>query len=349
MSREGATVGFDRGAVRLADDPQWLPHHFDPGTKAIEFVHMPRAVHGATGFLNDHHIAADRPRRAIAQTDAIPSGPRAPLHFIFHSGLTFSTLIARALDCPGAAMTLKEPAILDDVIAYGFRGGTMAQVRGLLGQVLDLLARPFAPDEPVIVKTASVANGLATPIMDARPETRALCLHAPLPVFLGSIARKGLMGRLWGRRLFIGLRNARLADFGFAEKDLLGQTDLQIAALGWLAQQAIFARVVLRHGPERARSLDSETFAADPNAALRALADHFGLTLDPARIATIVDGPLFDRHAKTGEKFDMTRRSHEIAEATSMHRDEIEKVVIWTRAVAEAAGHSIDLGSPLLG
>jgi hypothetical protein len=333
----------------IAGDARWLAHRFDFRADAYEFAFMPRAVHAETSFLNEQHMEGVRERRTVARATAAKAPKdQAPLHFIFHSGLTLSTLLARALDAPGAAMTLKEPSILNDVVAFALSGGGGRERSQALDDALALLARPFEAEEPVIVKTASVANGLGEAILHARGETRALCLYAPLPVFLASIARKGLFGRLWGRKLFVGLRNAGMANLGFSDEEQFAQTDLQIAATAWLAQQRMFARLIDRFGPDRVRSMDCETVAARPAHAIAAIAGHFELAMEPDRIREILDGPLFRTHAKSGEEFDLEQRAEELGVARPAHRDEIEKVTIWAEKVADTAGFSIQLGAKLV-
>ena len=149
-------------------------------------------------------------------------------------------------------MTLKEPPLLSDVAAATLPGGGP-----LVGQAASLLARPFEPGEAVIVKCGSVANALGVHIAGLRPDTRLLALHTPLDLYLASLAGKGLWGRLWGRRLFLGLANAGLVDLGIEGRELLEQTDLQLAACAWLSIHRLLGEALARFGPDRARSVDS--------------------------------------------------------------------------------------------
>jgi hypothetical protein len=128
----------------------------------------------------------------------------------------------------------------------------------------------------------------------------------------------------------------------------MGQTDLQIAAAGWLAQHALFASLVARFGPERVRTLDSETLVASPPAAIAALAGLFRLPLDAPAIAEIAGGPAFSRHSKFDKPFDARDRRAEHRDATELHRDEIEKVAVWAETVAASAGIAMQLDAPLL-
>ena len=270
---------------------------------------------------------------------------QVPLHFIFHSAFCCSTVLARAFDVPGLAMGLKEPVLLNDLVGWQHRGGTARQIAPVLDDALALLARPFSAGETMVIKPSNVTNGLAPGMMTMRPTAHALLLHAPLPVFLGSIAKKGMTGRLWARDLLVKHLRERLHPFGYSVDDYLGQTDLQAAAMGWLAQQALFAQMTATFRG-RVRTIDSETLMADPLAAMVALAALFAVPLD---VSAVVSGPAFTSHSKFGSDFSGKARTAEIDEAAGNHVDEIAKVVFWTEKVAQSAGVPMTLPAPLLG
>ena len=186
----------------------------------------------------------------------------------------------------------------------------------------------------MIVKPSNVANGLAEAMLTLRPHAHALLLYAPLRTYLGSIAKKGIDGRLWVRTLLLRLIDEKLIDLGFDARDHLGQTDLQVAAVGWLAQQALFAKLVARFGEARVRTLDSATLMARPAEAMAALAALFGLPTGGGIVADIVAGPAFTRHSKHGSAFDARDRAAEDRDAADVHGDEIEKVAQWAEVVA---------------
>ncbi|MET0269446.1 MAG: hypothetical protein ABW173_03355 [Sphingomonas sp.] len=331
----------------IARDPTWLPHRYDPGHDAVHFMRLDRAGHRARTFLTDAELPAAPPLvLARAPVVAAAAGAAAPIHFVFHSAYCCSTLVARALDRTGAAMALKEPQILNDLAGWRRRGAPPARLAEVLDGAVTLLARPFSTGEAVVAKPSNIVNPLAAVLLALRPQARALLLHAPLRLYLGSIARKGMWGRLWVRELFVGLAADGVTDLGFAPERHLEQTDLQIAALGWLAQHRLFAALARRH-PDRVATLDSERLVAEPRAALAALAGLFGLPLDQAAIADIV-GDVFARHAKSGETFGADARAADQRDAASVHGEEIEKVALWAEAVAESAGIPLRLPSPLL-
>lgn len=331
----------------LIGNPAWLAHRYDPGHDAFHFRWVDRSRHAATTFLTEEALADAPGPVPVARGDTAPPAT-APLHFIFHSAYCCSTMLARAFDAPGTSMALKEPLLLNDMVGWRRRGGEPARVAEVLDRTLALLARPFAPGEAVVVKPSNVVNALAPVILALRPEAKALLLHAPLPAYLRSIAKKDMWGRLWVRELLIGLLKDGLVDLGFDTEGYLGLTDLQVAAVGWLAQHALFARTVARYGPARVATLDSETLVARPREAMGALVRLYGLSIDAVGIDAIVAGPAFTRHSKLSAEFGAVERTAEHRNAADLHGDEIAKVVVWAEATAKAAGIPLTLSASLI-
>ena len=330
-------------------DASWLAHRYDPGNDAVQFLPVPRAEHRRATFLTDEYLRGGSAPLTVRRGDAVRAAPpRAPMHFMFHSAYCCSTLLARAMDRPGWAMGLKEPVILNDIVGWRRRGGTGPDMASVLDDTLTLLARPFEKGEAVIVKPSTVVNGLAAAMLTLRPESRAVLLHAPLRTYLGSIAKKGIDGRLWVRTLLTGMLDDKLVDLGFTMRDHLGQTDLQVAAVGWLAHHKLFTQLVERFGAGRIRTLDSATLMAEPQAAIAALARLYDRPLSPDAIDEIAGGPAFKTHSKSGGEFDATDRVREHSDAAAIHADEIDKVARWSEAVAASAGFSLTSPAPLL-
>lgn len=333
-----------------ARDATWLAHRYDPGHDAIHLLPVSRTMHRAATFLIDHHLPAGLDPIVVRRHDAVAGAPvPAPIHFLFHSGYCCSTLLARAVDLPGWGMGLKEPTILNDLVGWRRRGDHGPDMAKVLDDVLTLLARPFAPGEAVVVKPSTAINALAPAMLTLRPEACALLLYAPLRTYLASIAKKGIDGRLWVRTLLTGMLDDGLVRFGFGTRDYIAQTDLQVAAIGWLAQLHLYQDLVARYGPARIRTLDSATLLADPRGSIDAMARLFGRPLDASSLDGIVSGPAFSRHSKSGEAFGIAERTAEHREAAAVHADEIEKVAQWAALVAREAGVSLDAPAPLLG
>lgn len=348
----GRTSGTPKNmidAATVACDPLWFAHRYDPGQDAVHFLLLPREVHRAATFITDEYLPADAAKLVLHRREVMAvAPPPGPVHFIFHSAFCCSTLLARAFDIESVSMGLKEPPWFNDLVGWKQRGGSARDIAAVLDNGLSLMSRPFGPGEAAIIKPSNVANAFGPAILTMRPAARALLLHAPLKAYLGSIVRKGMWGRLWVRDLLVKQLSDGLHDFGFGPTDYLGQTDLQVAAMSWLAQHRLFGRLVESFGPARVRTLDSETLVAKPAAALRALAALFGLSLNEAAIAAVIAGPAFRTHSKFGQAFGAEERVAEQAETAALHHDEIDKVVVWTAAVAASAGVSMAPPAPLL-
>jgi len=333
----------------IVRDPHWLPHRYDPGHDAVHFLKLDRDQIGRATFLTEQELPDGLPSVILGREESmVPAPAPAPVHLILHSGYCCSTLLARAFDRPGLATVLKEPTILNDLAGWRRRGDHAGRVAPAAADILRLLARPYGNDETVIVKPSNVLNGMAASLLDAHPGMNALLLHAPLPIYLGSIARKGMWGALWVREHLVGALSDGIMQLGFDRDAYLGQTDLQIAAMGWLAQQGVFEALAHRFGPDRVRTIDSETLLARREDALARMAALFGLPLDAGEIGLIADGPAFSSHSKSATPFDARDRAREQTEISADRRDEIEKVVIWTEAVARSAGIPLTPSAALL-
>jgi hypothetical protein len=333
----------------IARDGTWFAHRYDPEHDAVHFVRLSRDAHRAATFVTDDYLSAGLEKLILSRADIIAAAPQpSPVHFIFHSAFCCSTVLARAFDIPGVSMGLKEPPIYNDIVGWRHRGGgPPAHVAQVLDQTTTLLARPLGAGEATIIKPSNLANGLARGLLAMRRESKALLLYAPLETYLKSIAKKAMDGRLWVRDLLVKLLKEGLVDLGFTTEDYLGQTDLQVAAVGWLAQQALFARLAGEY-PERVRTLDSEALLAQPTDVMRALAVLYGLALDDVQIDAIVAGPAFTTHSKSNAAFGSTARTAEYDAAAAQHGDEIAKVLVWTEAVAKSAGVAMTLPARLI-
>ena len=332
-------------AESIVREPAWLAHRFDSAKDQVHFIEVSRSEHRSATFLTDEYLPShSRPVGLPREEAAGAVANQSPLHFIFHSAYCCSTLLARALDVEGTALALKEPVILNDISGWRRRGGEPPRVARALDSALTLLNRPFAAGETVIIKPSNVINPLIEVMLAMRPSARALLLHAPLRVYLGSIARKGMWGRLWVRDLFVKLGQAGLLNYGFSNEEILRQTDLQIAAIGWLGQQRLFADLAARY-PDRVRTLDSELFLGSTAETLARLGRFFDLDLDGAELAA---GDAFRRHSKDGATFSAEERRAEQREGDVVHAEEIDKVTVWAEAVASRFGQSLELPQPLL-
>jgi hypothetical protein len=331
---------------QLIADGRWLAHRYDETNDAVQFRLVPREAQREITFLTDSEIG-DAPLAAFGRAECLTETRKQeqPIpRIIFHSAYCCSTLLARAFDVPGVSFGLKEPQILNDVIGLQLRRGDPRHVAAAMDISLLLLARPLSPGEVNVIKPSNLMNPLIPLVTAMRPDVRGLLLHAPLETFLGSIARKEIEGRAWVRELMWKLiQMGQAARFGFTEEELYRQTDLQVAAVGWLAQHASFAETARQH--EGYRTLDSETLMARPTECLTALKDLFELDIDPGAVAA---GSAFRTHSKDRSGYSAEQREQERERGQSLHGREIGMVLEWAQAVAEHAGVSMTLPAPLL-
>ena len=321
----------------VARDPDWLPHTYDVGGQNLTFVQVSRQARQDLMFLAEEHYQgrfskATLPMSSVAAE--IDQSGRAPLHFMFHTAFCGSTLLARALTVPGVAEALKEPDVLINLANRVARVDDDAN-RERLELVLKLLERGPAPGEAVIVKATNFANRLLEPVLEMRPEARAVLIYSDLETFLSSVAKRGLLGRRFGRRMYLQFSSWVPVNFGLSAAELFELTDLQIAGLAWLLQISHFNAVARNEG-NRLMVVDVAELMADPARVLDRAATLFGLELDAGAIAS---GPVFSTHSKfADQEYGVAQRSQDHEAVTEAHGEEIAMIVQWIGAVAERLG-----------
>ena len=330
---------------QMLADGRWLAHRYDDTRDHYQMRFLDREAHDVATFITDDYLGVaddmvtlDRRQAAAAVHD------HTPLHFIVHSAFCASTMLARGFNLPGISMGLKEPVLLNDIVGYRRRGAAPAAVAERLDHAMQMLARPFGTGEVTVVKPSNVFNALVPLALPMRAQSKAVLLYAPLRVFLVSVARKGLWCRLWCRELLEGLITDGIVDLGFEPRDYFRQSDLQVAATGWLAQHRLFHDIAARFGPDRIATLDSEALTGRPQAMVAASASHFGIDIPKALLG---NHPAFATHSKFGGSFDSSDRQAEHAAGAAAHEEEIETVLVWAEAVADAAGIELTLPAAL--
>ena len=330
----------------LIDNGSWLAHRYDEVADAVQFRLVPREAQQGMTFLTDFEIG-EAPLAVFSRADCLAEARNRQLptpRFIFHSAYCCSTLLARAFDLPGVSFGLKEPQILNDVTGLQSRRGDPRLVAAAMDIALLLLARPLAHGEVNVVKPSNLLNPFIPLVTAMRPDARGLLLHAPLEDFLASVARKEIEGRAWVRELMWKLiQLGQAARFGFTDEEIYRQTDLQVAAVGWLAQQALFAEAAGKH--DGFRTLDSATLMAEPAECLEALGKLFALDFDSEAVAS---GPAFRTHSKDRSEFSAEEREKERERGKSLHAREVGIVLQWSEQLAKHAGISMTLPSPLV-
>ena len=329
-----------------------MPSAYESRSDTLTFTYLPRAAQRRAVFLDPRFVHREPESPAVPVAD-LPADMIAeaagPLHFIFHTGFCCSTLLARALDVPGVSMGLKEPAVLASFAEHWTTGRRTPGALAGIQVTLDLLSRPLEAGEAQIVKPSIVANHIIPQMLNARRDAKALVLCSSLDAFLRAIARRGQEGRTFAREVFKQFAGVIPLDTGIRDEDLLLLTDLQVAALGWLMQAEFMQQIAKRHGAQRVRVLNSETFLDNKAGALAALADLFGLDGNRQRWALIAEGPVFHEHAKEyGRAFDAAAQRAQYDAAGAAHAEELMRAKDWARALAIRCGAPLTLADTLL-
>lgn len=181
--------------------------------------------------------------------------------------------------------------------------------RQRLELVLKLLERAPAPGEAVIVKPTNFANRLVEPLLQLRPGARAILLWSDLETFLGSLVRRGMWGRRFGRQMYLQFAGWVPVNFGLGPAEMFELTDLQVAGLAWLLQIAHFSAVAKAAAPDRVLIVDAADLMAEPAKVLQGAQTLFGLGLDSGSVDKIASGPVFSTHSKFADQGIWRRRA----------------------------------------
>lgn len=316
--------------------PEAYLYAWDFKADEARFLPLDRDALARSSFL-DQRIAADlstvRPA-GISEVLAHPVGrPDRPPAFIFHTAFCCSTLLARSLDLPGQTLVLREPATLLQ-LADLKRGlaATERRLPALLAPTLNLLVRPFAPRERVLIKPTNLVNNLIPELLAACPGARVLILYDGLEAFLISVLKRPresergiahFLDRLLrdpAARLFPG--------------EVTGVSGLpRQAALAWALQRHALASW-LDTRPGNVRILDTPRLLGEPLAALQAAAGWLDLGISGKSLQDVSAGPIWKQHAKhSGHGYTPTRRGEEQALARRVLAEPLRQATDWAAHV----------------
>ena len=287
-------------AASLLADPDWIPHTFDHPGERLDFVRLAAAERDSLPFLAEEYVGRGFAHQILPYREVLAAAPAEdalPVHFIFHSGFCCSTLLASALAAGGGLSVLREPDILMNVAQRILRDPGAANVQRL-EVALRFLARPSRPgDSAAVIKPSNFANNLTEKLLQSRPGSRAVLIHSDLGAFLRAVAKKGMWGRIWCRKLYLQLTGWTDLRLGFGEAERFILSDLQVAALCWILQARHFRHLAARYGKERLLLLHSDDLLADPAGTLRLVSGLFQLNWDDAGLPPSPRGRFSERTA----------------------------------------------------
>lgn len=333
-----AAMADDPFQRRFADDASLLPHMADLANDRLLIALLTEADYRAASFL-DQRLLTDHIGREWMAWDALPDlGAAAPTPlFIFHIGHVGSTLVSRLLAEASDMLPLREPMLLRTLAQVAERIDRPESVwspelyRQRLAQATGWLGRGFAPGQRAMVKASSVITAIAADLTDA--DGRALFLYVPLARYIETIlAGEASMAETLAQA---PARMARLAaplpDFPFALWQLPPVTRI---AMSWLCEMATAQRTLPRTDPRHLWA-DFEGVLVDPATALAAQCEHFGLSVDGARIGAALAGPVMRQYSKAPEHgYSPDLRRELQAQAAAENAPAIAEAIAWVEALA---------------
>jgi hypothetical protein len=302
----------------LFASPDHYLHSFEDG--AAVFVPMDRDAYHRSIFLDGRiSPAADRTMKVPAHALVEPVRRPRPTGWIFHVAHCGSTLLARALDRPSTNLVLREP--------FALRQLAFSPDTGRLAMTAAMLSKRYRGDLPTIVKANVPVNFLLPDLAALNSQASAIFLYATLRDYLLAILRSD-NHRDWLRRVTTQLA----PHLG----DLSNLSDCERCAALWLAQIRAFTDSIAVM--PNARTLDAETFFADPGPVLAAAAAHLAVPMSEAEIRDTIEGPLFATYSKNPEQpFDNQAR---LARRSGLEAPLAEEIARARRWVVSAGGES---------
>jgi hypothetical protein len=214
-----------------------------------------------------------------------------------------------------------------------------ARFAALLDMTLRLWSRGYEATRAVIVKATSSASRLAGPLLEARPDSRAIYLNLAAEPYLATLlagqnSGDDLRGHAPGRM-------RRLHALHPQAVRPLHQLSLgELAALGWLVESASQHEALGRF-PGRVLGLDFDAFLADVAGNIERIVGHFRLPADAAYLAGIGGSSVLSQYSKAPDRPYTRRDRTELLQESRQHnRDEIAKGMAWLGQLARA-NHAI--------
>ena len=310
----------------LALTPALFPIETSQDGGRVRLVGLDEAAYAAASFLDARLIA---PGMESVWTDW-PTLERAahglPLraHFIFHAGHVGSTLLSRLLGEHPGLFSLREPALLREVVA-----GPLGARRDPL---LALFSRTWRAGQTALIKATSFVSEIAPALLAGTVGSRAILLTTTPPVYLRSILggeasrqEAQVLGPVRLQRLELRLRSR-----------LRVETAGEQIAMNWLCEAATLS--ALADGfPGRCLWLDFDRLLAEPVALLAAALRHVRADPGALDLAALAGGPLMRRYAKGPEHaYDAALRRRVQDAAAQTFGEEIRRGMAWLQRVAQA-------------
>lgn len=326
------------GPSEILADPTLLLHRVDPARRRLLFRRTTAEAVRDSAFIDgrtDIWVGepAELPFSAALELKPAPE----PNRYVFHMSFSGSTLLARLIDRPGKALSLREPNCLVDLAdwrsALAASGSADADFDPMLRFARAMIGRPWAGGEAVLIKPSSWVNNLIGDL--TQPGLRAMFVTIARDEFLEAVLRGGR-----DRLAFTARLAAHLSPFVERGPDRLqAAIDSTDDAVGKAARLAVVAhdlqlRLFERAGARESCSVDFSAIRSDPARAASVAATALAVNVDAGDIAINCE-----RWARANAKADA-------AYSGEQRRSENERVRAHYGELIEAA---LDWGAGALG
>jgi len=331
----------------ITENPAWLPTEIDLQNHSLKFSQINRQSISREAFLDNRMAGSvtDTAQIPISQLNAQVTSTSSPPAFIFHTAFCCSTLLARALDIPGTTISFKEPDILMQ-LANIYRTQPAANPEKLQSLILSLFARSHLSGEKALIKPTNTANNLVPHI--AKTNARIILLYGDLKGFLISILKKGEACKAFIRKQYTIFMLDPQGVRAIPERQALGLTDLQIAALVWRHQMELFTSVLSAQTGENIKSLDFRTFLADPVETLKKANTHLNLSANCNALEAQVEGDVFQKNSKNDLAYDINTRAEDEEALMKIHGKELNMIESWAKNLTLSTQMTEKLPLPLM-
>ena len=267
-----------------------------------------------------------------------------PLNFIFHTGYSCSTLLARCLQNLKQTLVLKEPAPLRWISESWFTKPPTHDLRKFNTVVGSLLARRFGR-ERVVVKSTSHCINMMPELLGLHAENKAVFLFSSLEDALASYLKDPLR-RKEARFYLAVMRDLVPSDLPLGPQ--LAILDAQIISLMWMVEVRFYCQIARSLSDGRLLALNCNELLNNPALALRRVASHFGIAATQEDLLKVLESEAFKRYAKGQHvAFDRTTRRAHLDLASDQYAKEIEFATNWARNLPIWANFGANLPNEL--
>lgn len=311
------------------------PMKLDLARGRVLQIEMDEAAFRAASFLDDRMLTpATKGAWTSLQALLAESESQAgscPLHFIFHTGHVGSTLVSRLLDETHRVLSLREPlplrslAAAQDALQGGSTGAlTQERLDALVTMCVRLWRRGFSGNEAVVLKATSSCARMASSLLRAAPEAKAIYLNLrPEPWLATLLAGENSAVDLKGHG---AERMRRLS--AYLQSPLPSMETMspgELASVSWLAE-TITQLELLASAGSRVLPIDFDAFLGNVPAHLQRILAHLNLSQDTQFLAGITRSPVLTRYSKAPEHpYDPGLRTDVLNDSRLRNRVEIAK------------------------